>query len=249
MVGDVALWAPEGVLSVLALGVAALAAAGWVSERSVSLAWVGCAVLVAGQLSGVRLLDGLLPRRPSWAVIADTAPLNAETRAVVAIPTDLPIRGLTAARVGLLLLLLLLPLLPTAFALALLAPCALLFWPAHVPQVSAQFRLAEPVGKELGVPIVLAGASRRDAQGLLGTLDWLHAERPAILWVVGVGGGVEHVAGVRPWTWSGPARRRLLDPAILKLWLRGFDVWVVGGGDGALGTAIRLALAQAMKPA
>lgn len=229
VVGDVPLWLPEALASLVALAAAGAARAGWVSPATAAWACVLVAVLVAAQLLGARLLDGLCARSPTWAVAL--GPLRAASPVLV-LPTDLPAPGLTAARVVLALLVLALPWAPVGGWATLAVPAALAWVPGRRPAAWTWFCEAAPVARELGTPVLLCGGSRRDARGLLGALDWKHVERAPVVWVVGVGGGVVHLPRVAPWALSAPARRWLLDPAVLRLYLRGHAVWVVGADRG-----------------
>ncbi len=247
VVGDVLLWGPEGLLSGALALVALSSGVGIVSPGGLQLAGVLAAVLVLGQVAGVRLIDEVMPRSPSWSVLVDARP---SPSAVVVIPTDLPLPGLTLARGALLLVCLLVALLPPVAALALALPPLLLLWRRKPAEVSAWFRVVSPVAREVGAPILLSGASHRDARGVTGALDWVRAGRPCLVWVVGDGPGCDVLGRSPPWTWSRPARRWLEDPAVLRLWLRGFEVRVVGGprGAGDLTSAVRTALTQGKPP-
>lgn len=231
VVGDVGIWAPETLLSGLVVALVAAASAGWVPPAAFGVACGAAAVIVAAQAFGVRLLDGFFPRSPTWAVVV--GPLGADTATVLALPIDVPVPAITVARLLLVGVLLLVPWVlwlpwPVAVGLLLVPPGLLLFRGA-VPEVSVWFRQCAPIARAAGFPLVLAGGSRRDARGLLGALDWRRAGKPSVIWVVGNGGGVAHLPRSSPWRWPQESRRWLLDPAVLRLWLRGMDVWVLGG--------------------
>lgn len=257
VVGDVALWGPEAILSVILAFMAGLSALGAVSGTGLRLAGVLAAVLVVGQLAGVRLLDLLLPRSPTWSVVVDPplasggAGRAARPRVVVALPTDLPLPGLTLARGALVVACLAVAVLPPVAAPALALPPLLLLWRRAPAEIATWFRVIAPVAREAGAPVLLCGASHRDARGVLGTLDWVRAGRPCVVWVVGDGPGCDVLGRSAPWRWTRRARRWLEDPAVLRLWLRGFEVRVIGGaaGEGDLATAARTALTQGMPEA
>lgn len=232
VVGDVPAWGPEAAVS---LGVAASAAArslGVCSDELGAVVAALGAVLVFGQVAGARLLDGLFPRSPSWAVAVDPDPV---AEVVIAIPTDVPLPGLTPARVALGVLCLAVALLPPLSAVALGLPPLLLLWRRPPPDIAARFRGVSGPARAARAPIFLCGAACRDARGPLGVIDWVQRRRPAVIWVAGDGGGCVVLPRGWPSAWSAEARAWLADPAVLRLWLRGFEVRVVGGPGPARG--------------
>ncbi|MSP55773.1 MAG: hypothetical protein EXR69_09260 [Myxococcales bacterium] len=118
----------------------------------------------------------------------------------------------------------------------------------RVPDIAAHYRIASGAVRSVneGVPIVLCGGSRRDARGLLGTIDWLHAEPTVVVWVAGTGGSCDVVSIRSPWRMTGAAVKHLLDPAVLRLWLRGFEVRIVG--DRPAGSDLDSAVRRALGP-
>lgn len=245
VVGDLPLWGPEALLSAAVLAITGLYAAGGLSEVARDTLCVLGAVTAASQLVGAGLLDFLFARTATWAVVV--GPLDARTTSVVAIPTDHPVLLLQAARVVLVAALALVPMLPALTSLVLLAGLPLLLaFRGRVPEIAAQYRIASGAVRAVdeGVPIVLCGGSRRDACGIIGTMDWLHAEPTVVVWIAGTGGSCDVVTRRAPWKMTPDAIKRLLDPAVLRLWLRGFEVRVVGvrPAGGELDAAVRHAL-------
>ena len=233
VVGDVGIWAPETLLSVWVGAFMVAVSGGWAPPPALGVACGAAAVVVGAQALGVGLLDGLFPRSPTWSVVV--GPLGANTTTVLALPIDVPVPSITVARVLLGCAFLAVPWLPWQVAVPfLLVPPALLLRRGAVPEVSSWFRQCAPIARASGVPLVLAGGSRRDARGLLGTLDWRRAGKPSVIWVVGNGEGVAHLPRSSPWRWPQESRRWLLDPAVLRLWLRGIDVWVLGHPQAAV---------------
>jgi len=125
--------------------------------------------------------------------------------------------------------------LPPLSALAFILPPLLLLWRRTPADIAARFRSASGPARSAGAPIFLCGASCRDARGLLGVIDWLQRRQPAVIWVAGDGGGCVTLPRRWPGDWSADARAWLADPAVLRLWLRGFEVRVVGGPGPARG--------------
>ncbi len=247
VVGDAPLWGVETILSAVSLVALALSAVGGLSDQAVRVEAALAATIALGQCLGVGVLDFLLPRRPTWAVVVGS--VNASTGAVIAIPTDNPFPTLPLARAALVIVLAVAPWLPGPHPLLVASgmlgvlPASLLIR-LKVPEVSVAYRLAADAGS--GLPIVLCGGSQREGRGLVGALDWLRARRPVILWVAGTGDGVEMLPRLLPWRWTGRSARWLRKPALLKLVLRGYDVRLVGasGATGGLGAAVTASRAQ-----
>ncbi len=247
VVGDVPTWGPEAAVSLFVAGVTLARELGWVNDGPAAVLVTLAAVTVIGQLLCAGLLDPLFPRSPSWAVAVDPAP---EAAAVVAMPTDLPLPGLAPARLLLALVCFAVALLPPVAALAIAAPPLLLLWRPAPPDFAARFRSVSRPAQAAGAPILLCGASCRDARGVLGAIDWLQRRRPVVVWVAGDGGGCVRLPPGWPGGWDTDARALLSDPAVLRLWLRGFDVRVVGGPgpERGLDDAVAAALIDSPGP-